>query len=115
MPHYEVCNRESSHSFGLYAAQSPEGAIEACCRDAGYTGLADAEEVMGRPSQLVAYEVDGEQTMPTRSEIASDWALWQQYVDPYGTMDRAEFDALTDEQKVTLQADAFGPEVDPSN
>lgn len=46
----------------------------------------------------------------TYAEIASDWSLWTQYVDPDATMTRPEFDALTVEQRIALQVEAFGPE-----
>ena len=46
----------------------------------------------------------------TYAEIAADWFLWIEYVDPDGTMSRDEFDALTIEQKVALQVEAFGAE-----
>lgn len=47
----------------------------------------------------------------TYTEIATDWALWTEYVDADGTMTREEFDALTIEQKVALQVEAFGAEL----
>lgn len=57
MSKYEVSNVKSSHSFGVYEAESAEAAIEACCRDAGYDSKAQAEEVMGHESELIATEV----------------------------------------------------------
>lgn len=57
MTKFEVFNSSSGHSFGIYEADTPEAAIEACCRDAGYASKAQAEEAMGRESQLVAKEV----------------------------------------------------------
>jgi hypothetical protein len=57
MSNYEVSNSQSGHSFGVYEADSPEAAIEACCRDAGYDSKADAEAAMGRESELVAVAV----------------------------------------------------------
>lgn len=56
MSHYEVTNASSGHSFGVYEADSPEAAIEACCIDAGYSSKADADEVTGG-GNLVATEV----------------------------------------------------------
>jgi hypothetical protein len=57
MNQYEVSNSKSAHSFGIYEAESAEAAIEAACRDAGYSSKAEAEAAMGRESELVAAEV----------------------------------------------------------
>ncbi len=46
----------------------------------------------------------------TYAEIANSWSLWIEYVDPDGNMTREEFDAMTTEQKVSLQAESFGTE-----
>jgi len=46
----------------------------------------------------------------TYAEIAADFALWAEFVDTDATMTRDEFEALTIEQKVALQVEAFGPE-----
>lgn len=46
----------------------------------------------------------------TYAEIAANWALWNEFVNGDATMTRDEFDALTAEQKVALQVEAFGPE-----
>lgn len=46
----------------------------------------------------------------TYEQIANDWALWNEFVNTDATMSRDEFDALTVEQKVALQVEAFGPE-----
>ncbi len=54
---YEVSNSKSTHSFGVYEAESAEAAIEAACKDAGYDSKAQAEEVMGHESELIAAEV----------------------------------------------------------
>lgn len=57
MSRYEVCNSQSAHSFGVYEADSPEAAIQACCKDAGYSSKEDAESVMGHDAELIAVEV----------------------------------------------------------
>lgn len=57
MTKFEVSNSKSAHSFGVYEAESAEAAIEAACKDAGYSSKADAEAVMGHESELVAVEV----------------------------------------------------------
>ena len=46
------------------------------------------------------------------TEVAQNWNLWIEYVDTDATMTRAEFDALSVEQKVQMQIDAFGPDED---
>lgn len=48
----------------------------------------------------------------TYAEIAANWTLWNEFVNTGAAMDRDEFDALTIEQKIRLQVDAFGPEAD---
>lgn len=58
MKSYEVSNSKSGHSFGIYEADSAEAAIEAACKDAGYDSKAQAEEAMGRESELIASEVE---------------------------------------------------------
>lgn len=51
--------------------------------------------------------------MATYAQIAADWRLWQEFVDPHGAMDRAEFDATSIEDRMRLIIDAFGPERRP--
>lgn len=46
----------------------------------------------------------------TYAEIAADYQLWVEFVDTGAAMTEAEFDALSIDQKVTLQVEAFGPE-----
>lgn len=50
-------------------------------------------------------------TQRTYAEIANNFRLWQEFVDTGATMTEAEFDALTLDQKVAMQVDAFGPEI----
>lgn len=57
MTKYEVSNIKSAHSFGVYEADSPEAAIEAACKDAGYSSKDDAEDVMGHDAELIAVKV----------------------------------------------------------
>jgi hypothetical protein len=44
----------------------------------------------------------------TREQIAADFALWGEYVDPHAAMSREEFDALSLEAKLTIQNKTFG-------
>lgn len=44
----------------------------------------------------------------TNNEIATNYALWVEYVDADGTTTRAEFDAMSIEQKLALIEAAFG-------
>jgi hypothetical protein len=46
----------------------------------------------------------------TYEQIAADFRLWGEYVDPNAAMSEEEFNALTAEQKVALQVEAFGEE-----
>ena len=44
----------------------------------------------------------------TNTEIATNYALWVEYVDADGTNTQAEFDAMSTEQKLALIEAAFG-------
>jgi hypothetical protein len=44
---------------------------------------------------------------PTNDQIARDWDLWCDYIDPNAAMSRAEFDAMTVEQRVALIEEIF--------
>lgn len=46
----------------------------------------------------------------TYEQIANDFALWMEYVDPNATMTEEEFEAMSVEQKIALQVECFGPE-----
>lgn len=48
----------------------------------------------------------------TYAEIAADWDLWCEFVDPDATMTREEFNALSADKKIALQVEAFGPETE---
>lgn len=54
MPFYEVINRRSGHSFGVYEAADEHAAIEACVKDAGYESVADMQETLGQQCELEA-------------------------------------------------------------
>ena len=43
----------------------------------------------------------------TMAEIAEDYELWCEYVDPGATMTEDEFDALSIEEKVQMQREMF--------
>lgn len=49
-------------------------------------------------------------TIPTRNQIARDWNLWAEYVDPSAAMTREEFEAMTIDERVALQETVFGPD-----
>lgn len=57
MTDFEVFNHVSAHSFGVFQAKTADAAILACCREAGYDSLAEAEKAMGHASELSAVEV----------------------------------------------------------
>jgi hypothetical protein len=41
---------------------------------------------------------------------ATNWALWNEFVNTDANMSKELFDALTVEQKIALQVEMFGPE-----
>lgn len=43
----------------------------------------------------------------TMTEIAEDYELWAEYVDPNATMTKDEFNALTVDEKVKMQREMF--------
>lgn len=47
-------------------------------------------------------------TDATYAENASSWARWVEYVDTDGTMTREEFEAMSIDEKMDLQRQAFG-------
>ena len=47
---------------------------------------------------------------PSYADIARDWNLWCDYVDPGATMTEAEFNSMTIDEKVDMQTNAFGEE-----
>ena len=48
-------------------------------------------------------------------EIAKDYELWGEYVDPQATMTESEFDEMPDDEKVKMQEDMFGKEETTEN
>ena len=44
----------------------------------------------------------------TNNEIATNWNLWQEYVDTDANMTEAEFYALTIRERVSMIAECFG-------
>ncbi|WP_301152111.1 hypothetical protein [Metapseudomonas otitidis] len=46
----------------------------------------------------------------TYEEIANNYRLWVEYVDTDAAMTEEEFEALSTEEKVKLQVEAFGEE-----
>ena len=45
---------------------------------------------------------------PSRDEIAADWELWGEYVDPAGVMEREAWLAMTHSERVAMQQKVFG-------
>jgi len=43
----------------------------------------------------------------TMAEIAEDYELWMEFVDPDATMTEEEFDALSTEEKIAMQREIF--------
>lgn len=46
----------------------------------------------------------------TYEQIAEDFTLWGEFVDTGAEMTKEEFDAMTTEEKVRMQVEAFGEE-----
>jgi hypothetical protein len=46
----------------------------------------------------------------TYEQIAENFRLWQEFVDANAEMTEEEFDAMTTEEKVRIQVEAFGEE-----
>ena len=46
----------------------------------------------------------------TYEQVAENYELWSEYVDPDATMTKEEFDNLSTEEKVEMQEDMFGKE-----
>lgn len=46
----------------------------------------------------------------TYAQIAADFQLWGEFVDTSAEMTEEEFDAMSVEDKIALQVEAFGPE-----
>lgn len=49
-------------------------------------------------------------TQHTYEEIAEDFRLWGEYMDPSAEMTEEEFQALSTDEKVAMQVEAFGME-----
>lgn len=48
--------------------------------------------------------------MPTYKQIANDWTLWREYVDPDGHWSYAEWSDLTELDRIAFIEACFGPE-----
>lgn len=57
MRHYRIHNRTSGQVLGIFDAPSPQAALDALARDAGYRDAAHATEVAGT-ADLCVTEVD---------------------------------------------------------
>ena len=64
----------------------------------------------GSPSRPPSHRIHA---MPTYTQIARSFDLWQEYVDTTGATSREEFDAMSHADRVALQVEAFGPEPPP--
>lgn len=47
-------------------------------------------------------ELEPEQPNPSRLQRASDWDTWLEYIDPNATTTKAEFDAMTLEERLAI-------------
>jgi len=48
----------------------------------------------------------------TYEQVARNYELWCEYVDPHAAMTKKEFDKLSTEEKVEMQEEMFGKEED---
>jgi hypothetical protein len=46
----------------------------------------------------------------TRIEMASDYELWVEYVDPDGVVSQEEFDAMSVAERIAMIEEVFGKE-----
>lgn len=45
---------------------------------------------------------------PTYAEIAADYRLWEEYVDPSALQTEEDFDAMTIEERIKFMVECFG-------
>lgn len=57
MKKYEVKNEHTHHSFGVYEGDTPDDALDACCRDASYASYESMLRFFGDAMRMVAEEV----------------------------------------------------------
>lgn len=60
------------------------------------------------PSERDAMRAAVQEQRPTRDEIAADWELWCEYVDPAGVMTQEAWLAMTHSERVAMQQEVFG-------
>jgi len=56
---------------------------------------------------MTGYPANYNARHPTRTEVATDFSLWQEYVDPDGHMTEEEFNAMSIEEKVKFQREMW--------
>jgi hypothetical protein len=49
---------------------------------------------------------------PTYEEIAENYQLWEEYVDPDGLQSEADFEAMSVKEKIEWQRECFSPDND---
>jgi hypothetical protein len=87
---------------GFYAAEHGDEAVLLASTDLGLHSVEDSVS-------QIKWEVVSLQANPVSDsdlKRATEWALWQEYIDPDGTLDRSEFDLLSVEQRLSLMYDA---------
>ena len=60
------------------------------------------------PYARLALGAEDARQRPTRDEIAADWDLWTEYVDPAGAMTQEAWLAMTVAERVAMQESVFG-------
>jgi hypothetical protein len=71
MTQFRVFNSQGA-DLGIYSAESAEGAIEACVRDAGYGSIEDMERQLAQSCELEAVEA-GEYVVEAQ-EASGRWS-----------------------------------------
>lgn len=107
---YEICNRNSGHSFGLFQSGSEKEALEQLARRAGYTSYEEACSVVGSADELIVslvetarsfvekyFDGDLERGLFLLTQFAESQTDYSQFPDVIvGDIDPAEFQEFCD-------------------
>ena len=91
MSKYQVS--ANSTTLGIFEADDEQAARDLCAQEAGYKSEEDMEQQLECRSELVVDDLD---------RYVSEWTAWCEYIDPDGTVSRAEWDAMTEAQRMDL-------------
>ena len=111
MTTYRITNRTSGLDLGLYEADSPEAALDAMARDAGYRDAAHADEEVGGRDDLIVEEVEERDGM-VAEELLDGWVVrdtsGQRWWPDYDA--QAEIQASDDPGRAALDMCASDPD-----